>query len=337
MLGEERRHLLGGLEIGLGIGAEHPRRIVEILAGLEAEEHVVRVVILGLEVMAVVRRDERDPGLRGELRHLRDERELFGNAVILDLEIEAPGPENRGQPFGERARLLPFVGAKKPRNASLEAAAHADQPARAGGEQIEIDARTIVEALDVRDGRELDEVAVPLLVHDEEREMIVAKLPRRAALFLDGPLGDIRLHADDRLDAGLPRRLEKRNRAEQVPVVGERDGAHTHPLGGLDEILDPDRAVEKAVLRVVVKMYETRGRHAAVLLQALFYHKAELRRIPISRTIGDLDAEPRGTRGIRRGNRESRACERYSSYSQTTRAPFRIAVADSASTPDPPS
>ena len=223
-------------------------------------------MVLGLEEMAVVGRDERNSGLRRELRHFRNERELFGNAVILHLEIEAPGPENRGQPLGERARLLPLVDAKEPRNASLEAAAHADEPARAGGEQLQIDARPIIEAFDVRDGRELDEVAVPRFARDEQREMIVVELPRHAALFLDGPFGEIGLHADDRLDARLARSLEKRNRAEHVPVVGERDGAHAHPLGGLDEILDPDRAVEKAVLRMIMKMYETRSGHAAVLL-----------------------------------------------------------------------
>ena len=124
-----------------------------------------------------------------------------------------------------------------------------------------------------------------------------------------------------------PRRLEKRDRAEQVPVIGERDGAHTHPLGGLDEILDPDRAVEKAVLRMVVKVYETRGRHAAVLLQSAILSQS--RTPPHSYFPNDR----RSRRGAARDPRD-RTPERESRAGNGTRR-IRIRRAPRSGSPSP--
>ena len=67
---------------------------------------------------------------------------------------------------------------------------------------------------------------------------------------------DVRLHADDRLDAGRRALRVEVVGAEHVAVVGHRQRRHAHP-GRLGEQLgQPGRAVEHGVLGVHVQVHE---------------------------------------------------------------------------------
>ena len=72
--------------------------------------------------------------------------------------------------------------------------------------------------------------------------------------------GDVRLDADDRLDALRSRRLVEGDGAVERAVVGE--GHRIHALRGrrVDQLGDPPEPVEKAELRVDVEVGEVVGR-----------------------------------------------------------------------------
>ena len=73
-------------------------------------------------------------------------------------------------------------------------------------------------------------------------------------------VGEVALHPEHRLDAGVVRGLVHRERAVHVPVVGDADRGLA--VGGRrrDDLADPRRTVEHRVLGVEMQMDE-RIRH----------------------------------------------------------------------------
>ena len=80
---------------------------------------------------------------------------------------------------------------------------------------------------------------------------------------LAGDVGDVGLHPHDGLDAGLGRLLVEVEGPIHIAVVGDGDGAHAELGGALDQILHPDRAVEKRVLGVQMQMSKISAAHVA--------------------------------------------------------------------------
>ena len=110
-------------------------------------------------------------------------------------------------------------------------------------QQILVDARLVVEAVEVAGRDQVDEVAVALLVFAEQHQVVVAV---RVGACLVALLRDVHLAADDRVDAlGLSRVVEL-DRAEQVAMVGHGDGGHLLLLHRLHQTADFAGAVEQA-------------------------------------------------------------------------------------------
>jgi hypothetical protein len=159
------------------------------------------------------------------------------------------------------ARRLPGLGevarADGPRDLRVQAAREHEQPLGVLGQQLLVHPRLVVEALEIGLGDQLDEVAVAGDVADEDGQVVGALV----TAVLRAPLGararrDVELAADDRLHARLHRRLVELDRAEEVAVVGQRDGREVEVLGLLDELLELGGSVEEAVLRVDVQVDE---------------------------------------------------------------------------------
>ncbi len=71
-------------------------------------------------------------------------------------------------------------------------------------EELAVDARLVVEALEVRLRDELDEILVARAVAHEDRQVVGALVAAVLGAPLLAPAGrDVELAADDRLDAGL--------------------------------------------------------------------------------------------------------------------------------------
>src|SRR5690606_27066018 len=133
---------------------------------------------------------------------------LLGEAVPLDLEIEAFGLEDLPILDDEPAELVVIAAQGRAIDLAREAGAHADQSARVLSEDLLVDPRPIVEPVDVGHRREPHEIAVAFLVSRQERE-VEERAARRPLLLEPAPRGDVGLHADNRTDAlGLALAIE---------------------------------------------------------------------------------------------------------------------------------
>ena len=137
-------------------------------------------------------------------------------------------------------------------------------------EELLVHPRPVIEALEMRERDQPQEVAVSGLVLREQGEMVIPllALPRRA--IEPGAGRHVRLDPHDRLDPGLPRRLVEAERPEHGAVV--RDRNRRHPVasrlaeyGGRVGVragrLDARGPVEQGVLRVRMEMDEPWAGH----------------------------------------------------------------------------
>jgi hypothetical protein len=124
-------------------------------------------------------------------------------------------------------------------------------------EQLPVDARLVVVALEVPRRGELDQVRVTGVRLGQQRQVRVALLLRATVV------GDVDLAADQRLDALLRRLPIELDRPRQRAVVGERNRRHLELRGPRREPWNPARAVEDRVLGVDVEVDEGRLRHGA--------------------------------------------------------------------------
>ena len=100
------------------------------------------------------------------------------------------------------------------------------------------------------------------------------------------PAGDVRLDADDRLDALVDGRLVERDGAVEGAVVGEGEAVEALRAGLVDEVRDPPEPVEQAELRVRVEVDEVVGgeRHGATRCEGAFAGAS--RRARLARGMG---------------------------------------------------
>jgi hypothetical protein len=243
------------LEVQAAIVA-HAIRIAAILPEPDAQQDVVGVVIVRAEEVRIVCRDHAEADVLGEPEHL---------GVQLGLPLGLMGlhfqeiPVGKGVRVPARGRLCvlvpPFheVGGHLAR----EAGRGDDQSLGVLGEQLPVDARLGVEALRVRERRQLDEVPVPDGVLGEEYQVVIwlrtwCRPGAKAAI----PRRDVRLHADDRLDAGLLGLLLKAPGRVEIAVVGDCQRRLLELERALYEVIDPVRPVQQRILGVTVQMDE---------------------------------------------------------------------------------
>ena len=220
LVGEERRHLGGRLQVEV-VGLElHPAGRVEVVAGADAQQDVVGLGLGLVDVVEVVGHDQRQAGLRREPEELLVEPALLGQAVVLELEEEAVLAEDVAVLAGEVAGELPVVGLERPRDLAAETGRQPDQALAVPGEVLAVDPGLVVVAVEVGVGDQPAQVAVADVVLGQQDQ--VERLGVGLA-FLVGhrPPGDVRLDADDRLDPLGGRRLVERDGAVERAVVGQ--------------------------------------------------------------------------------------------------------------------
>ena len=255
---EHPLHLVGRLEEELLVGELEALVVGQHITGLDAEQDLVRIGVLGTQVVHVAGADRGQAELVGQLDQHGVDLPVLVQVGILDLDVEVLPAED----LDHQIHLLAGGGlvALHDRlvDAARQAAAQRDQTARVLLEQVEVDARLVVVALEIAEGDELDEVVVPLEVLGEQRE--VRPVAAAGRLLRATILDEVDLAADDRLDAGLRRRAVEVDRPRHRAVVGDRDGRHLELRRALDELADAARTVEDRVLGVAVEVDEL-GRH----------------------------------------------------------------------------
>ena len=208
-----------------------------------------------VDVVEVVRHDEREARVAGEPEELRVEGRLLGETVVLQLEEEAALPEDVAVLAGQAAGQLDVVGLEGLRDLAAQAGGKPDQPLGVARQVLAVDPRLVVVAVEVGVGHEPAEVPVADEVRGQEDQ--VERLGVRLALAVAHRApGDVRLHPDDRLDALGRRRLVEGDGAVQGAVVGDRERVEAQPLGFVHEVGDPAEPVEEGELRVEVEVRE---------------------------------------------------------------------------------
>ncbi len=248
--GEVGRHLGRRLEEEL-VGVEAPVvRILERVARLDAEERLVRLRVLVPEVVDVPGRHQRQLGLAREVREQRVDAALHVEPCVLDLHVGRVAPEDLAEPVEVGSRIVRAVFLERLADPPGEAAGERDQPGRVLREQLPVDARLVVVALEVTGRGELDQVGVAGVVLGQQRQVRIA-LPLRAPV-----VRDVDLAAEQRLDSLLPRLAVELDRAGQRAVIGERDRRHRELGRASREPRDPAGAVEDRELGVDVQVNE---------------------------------------------------------------------------------
>ena len=252
--GEERAHLVGGLEVEL-VGLEAPvAGVREGVARLDAEEGLVRRRVLVAQVVDVAGGDQRDPGSLRKRDEPGIDLLLDRQAGILELDEDLVAPEHVDEP--DQLGLGLGIGAALECLAHPpgEAARQRDQTLRVTGQQLPVDPRLVVVALEVAGRGEPDQILVALARLGEQGEVCVS-LGQRFPVVTD-----VDLAADHRLDPGLAAVPVELDRAGERAVVGQRHRRHVELGRACDEIRDPARPVEDGVLGVDVQVHE-RGCH----------------------------------------------------------------------------
>ncbi len=161
---EKVGHHLGGFEVEMPGPEAEPVLFIEEGPGLKAEERIVRLPILLVQVMRIVCGDKGNLALGAQLHEQRKDRFLVGKTVVLDLEKEMFLPENL-LVFPDRfAGSLEIASEEFVGDFALKAGAHPDQAASVFPEEFLVDPGFVVEAFSVTSGGELHQVLVPLVV-----------------------------------------------------------------------------------------------------------------------------------------------------------------------------
>ena len=207
-----------------------------------------------VEVVNVTRRDERKASLRREPGQRLEDRLLDVELRVLELDVGVVASEDLLQAVELHLGVAhPCLGDRL-RHAAREAARERDQAGCVLLQELPVDPRAVVVALEEAERAELDQVRVAGRRLGEQRQV-------RGALRLLVPVVcDVHLAADDRLHALLVRVLVEVDRPRERAVVGERDRRHLEPGRLVHERRDPARPVENRVLGVDVEVDE-RSRH----------------------------------------------------------------------------
>ena len=259
--GEQLLHLLRGLEVELLAGEAEVALFLQLRAGADAQEHLLRLGVRLLDVVDVVGAHQRHATLMGEPDQQRVGPLLLLKAMVLQLQVVAVA-EDRLEPEDPAPGLLVAVVQQVLQDLAGQTGREADDPLAVLLDQLVVDAGTVVLALHPGDGVELHQVVVALVVHGQQ-DQVVPVAPVALAHFLVGAVGvalrvDVELAADDRLDAGLLAGLVEVDGPEHVAVVGDGQRPHARRQRLLHVVLDLGGAVEQRVVGVVVQVDEAR-------------------------------------------------------------------------------
>ena len=141
------QHLVVGLYIELVPLKLHPGGVVDGLAGLDAEHHVLGVGIVFAEIVAVIGGDEGEPQVFFQLKQAGMNAVLHRKSLVLDFEKEIVLAKDVAVIGRSRARgcVVPFRQALG--DFALEAGGEADQSSRMLRQKLLTDSGFVVEAV----------------------------------------------------------------------------------------------------------------------------------------------------------------------------------------------
>ncbi len=228
-LAEQRGHLLRRPQVER-LPDAHAIGVLHGGAGLDAQQHLVGIKVLGSDVVYVVGSDQRDVQIAAHGDQLAVDPAEEIDVVLLHLQVEVLFAENFLEPAGHFPRLGSLLSPDHTWDLGSRTAGEDDEALAVRFQQLAIDARFVVEAFELGLRDQLHQVLVAGLVPGQRREMI------RFAVLLMHPLGaltlcHIQLAADDRFDTVLVGCLVELDHAVHRAMVGDGQAVHAHGFG----------------------------------------------------------------------------------------------------------
>ena len=174
---EQVAHLGRRLEVVLRAVELEPLLVCEQRTGLHAQQGIVGLGVAPMGVVAVVGGEQRSADGVGDLDQLRVGLDLLRQAVILQLDEEVALAEDLLEPRRPSEGLLLVAGEQRLEHDATEAPGRRDQALGVLGQQLPVHAGLVVVALEVRRGRELEEVLVALGGLGEQGQVVVELVP----------------------------------------------------------------------------------------------------------------------------------------------------------------
>ena len=218
----------------------------------------MRLVVPGEEEVHVVRRHDAQPHLVRQVAELGVDPRLLGD-VGLELDEEVVPAEDLAVGLCDELGLLPVRGGEGRGDLAAEAGAGGDDPLAVGSEDFLVDARLVVEAVDVSRGGELQEVLIPDAVLGQEEQVVPAVLGAGVAAVATVAGSHVGLEADDGLHPGFDALVVELDRAEEGAVVGDGDRRHAKLFGAGGQVRAAAGAVQQRILAVDVQVDELFG------------------------------------------------------------------------------
>ncbi len=249
--GKQRRHLLLAAEVEVPGLVAHPVLIVDGLAGLDAQQHVVGLRVLLPEVVCVI------GAHHGQTRLLVDPEDalvhdlLVPDAVVLELQVEVVRAEDIRQLQGVVLGVLILPVPQPPGDLPRQTRRQSHQSPAVLAQQLQIDPGLDIEPLRPPFGHQIGEVTVPLLILAQQHQMAALGVELMDLVEPAPALGsDVHLAADDGLDVLRLAGPVKVHRAVHDAVVRDGAGRLAHALHDTGQVPDAAGAVQQAVLRM---------------------------------------------------------------------------------------
>ncbi len=271
---EDSKHLVRRFEIELVRWKFHPALVAHRLAGLNAQQNFLGVRVFVMQVMAVVGRHQRNPGLFRKPHQMRIHTLLDLQSLILNLQKEILFSKYIAQAVCILASAIVFLFDHRFRHRTLQTRRQRNQPAAVFGEQIVVNARLVVETFQEACGDQLDQVMVTLKIFAKQHQVIVSALPRLPIVaiircirrrFLSAVVPATLRHVDfaanNRLYVALACLVKKVRGRKKISVVCNRHRRHLLAGRFIQKLARLASAIEQTKIGMNVQVNELRGSH----------------------------------------------------------------------------
>ena len=253
-VGKYLLHLIGALDVVGVILHSQPLFVADGGVGLDADVDVLQVGLVLVDVVSIVGHHQRELGILSEaqqsLVYLLQLRDVL---MALEFQVIAVSEQFAIPAGGFDSAFIVAVG-QQPWHLGGGAPGEADEAGAELFQQALVDARAVVEALDVGLGHQLHQVAVAGVVAGQQHQ--VGRAALGGVLFVPAVVCDVDLTADDGLDACVAAGGVKIDHAIEGAVVGDGQRIHAQFAGAVDQLRDAADAVEHTVFGVDVKVSE---------------------------------------------------------------------------------
>ena len=244
------RHLLRRFHIILSALVAHTILVLQLLAGLDAEQNVVRLGVRRQRVMHVVRRHQLNAGLRAHAQKLLVDDLLVGDPMILQFQEEIALAENLLVLQRDLFALVVHAAHQITRYFPRKAGAQRNDALVVLLQNFLIDTRFVIVTLHKARRDDLDQIGIADVVFRQQHQMIVSVLTAGILTVKPGIWRIVHLAPEDWLDTLRARRPVKVDHAVHCAVVGDRRAVHAKLLHPRHIFFYFIRTVQEAVLRM---------------------------------------------------------------------------------------